>query len=188
MDLRSVGDLVSVTAAGEKVDYLWFWGHQPERDGRPGRGCLSQWWPVRFTLGGAHFESAEHYMMWGKAVLFGDTENAARVLAAPTPKEAKELGRQVRGFDSGVWRAHRFETVVRGNVAKFGQHAELAAYLLGTGDRVLVEASPVDRVWGIGLAADDPRAEDPAQWRGLNLLGFALMAARAQLRGGQSGD
>ncbi|WP_433575049.1 NADAR family protein [Nocardia brasiliensis] len=188
MDLRSVGDLVGATAAGEKVDYLWFWGHQPERDGQPGPGCLSQWWPVRFTVDGARFESAEHYMMWGKAVLFGDTENAARVLAAPTPKDAKELGRQVRGFDSGVWRAHRFETVVRGNVAKFGQHAELAAYLLGTEDRVLVEASPVDRVWGIGLAADDPRAEDPAQWRGLNLLGFALMAARARLRGGRPGD
>lgn len=188
MDLRSVDDLVSAIAAGQQVDYLRFWGHQPERDGRLGPGCLSQWWPARFTVAGARFESAEHYMMWGKAMLFGDTENATRVLAARTPREAKEFGRQVRGFDSGVWRAHRFETVLRGNMAKFGQDAALTDYLLGTGDRVLVEASPVDLVWGIGFTADDPRAADPAQWRGLNLLGFALMGARAALRAGRTVD
>ncbi|MEV6558681.1 NADAR family protein [Nocardia sp. NPDC051756] len=185
MNLRSVGDLVRVTTAGEKVDYLLFWGHQPERSGRIGASCLSQWWPAPFVLDGLEFASAEHYMMWGKARLFGDTDNAERVLAAPTPKAAKALGREVRGFDGKVWSAHRYDVVVRGNVAKFGQHAELTEYLLGTGDRVLVEASPVDQIWGIGLAADDPRAEDPAQWPGLNLLGFALMAARAELRGGQ---
>ncbi|QBS45575.1 NADAR family protein [Nocardia sp. CS682] len=188
MHLRSVGDLVEATAAGEKVDYLMFWGHQPERSGRIGPSCLSQWWPASFVLDGAEFRSAEHYMMWGKARLFGDVDNAERVLAAPTPKAAKALGREVRGFDSRVWSAHRYEIVVRGNVAKFGQHAELAEYLLGTGDRVLVEASPVDRIWGIGLGADDPRAEDPVQWQGLNLLGFALMDARAELRGGQPTD
>ncbi|GAA5079144.1 NADAR family protein [Nocardia iowensis] len=185
MSLRSVSDLVRVTTAGEKLDYLFFWGHQPERGGRIGASCLSQWWLASFTVDGNTFASAEHYMMWGKAVLFGDKENAERVLAAETPKAAKALGREVRGFDGKVWSAHRYEIVVRGNVAKFGQHAELLEYLLGTGERVLVEASPVDRVWGIGLAADDPRAEDPARWQGLNLLGFALMEARAQLRGGQ---
>ncbi|WP_147128680.1 NADAR family protein [Nocardia ninae] len=188
MHLRSVGDLVEATAAGEKVDYLMFWGHQPEHRGRIGPSCLSQWWPASFVLDGAEFPSAEHYMMWGKARLFGDVDNAEQVLAAPTPKAAKALGREVRGFDSRVWSARRYEIVVRGNVAKFGQHPELAEYLLGTGDRVLVEASPVDRIWGIGLAADDPRAEDPAQWPGLNLLGFALMDARAALRGGQPTD
>ncbi len=87
----------------------------------------------------------------------------------------------MRGFDSAEWERRRFEYVVEGNVHKFGQDPALRDYLLGTGSRVLVEASPVDRIWGIGLAADDERAPDPARWRGLNLLGFALMEARRRL-------
>lgn len=84
-------------------------------------------------------------------------------------------------MDDQSWTAARWEIVVRGNEAKFAQHPELRAYLAGTGDRVLVEASPVDRIWGIGLAHDDPAAENPELWRGLNLLGFALMEVRARL-------
>ncbi len=121
-------------------------------------------------------------MMWGKAMLFGDTEIAGRVLAAGHPKHAKDLGRKVHGFHRIIWEAKRFDIVVTGNVAKFGQHQDLREYLLGTGNRVLMVASPVDRIWGIGLAANDPRAENPAWWRGLNLLGFALMAVRDELR------
>jgi ribA/ribD-fused uncharacterized protein len=166
--------------------YLCFWGHQPQRDGSIGAGCLSQWWPVSFTVDGLTFASAEHYMMWRKAKLFGDDETAERILGAATPGEAKSLGRRVRGFDETEWEARRYEIVVAGSLAKFGRHEDLRAFLLGTGDRVLVEASPVDRIWGIGLAADDPRAEDPARWRGLNLLGFALMEARAALRAEQT--
>jgi ribA/ribD-fused uncharacterized protein len=75
----------------------------------------------------------------------------------------------------------RFEVVVAGNMAKFGQHAGLRQFLLGTGDRVLVEASPRDTIWGIGLAAGDERAAGPDRWRGLNLLGFALMEVRQRL-------
>ena len=103
-------------------------------------------------------------------------------LAAGLPRQAKDLGRRVRGFDEEKWVATRFELVVRGNLAKFDQHANLREFLLGTGERVLVEASPVDRIWGIGLAADDERAEKPGLWRGLNLLGFALMEVRRALR------
>jgi ribA/ribD-fused uncharacterized protein len=87
-----------------------------------------------------------------------------------------------------VWDEHRYDIVVAGNLAKFDQHPELGAYLLGTGERVLVEASPVDRIWGIGLAADNPRASDPAQWRGLNLLGFGLMDVREILQQRRSCD
>jgi ribA/ribD-fused uncharacterized protein len=87
----------------------------------------------------------------------------------------------VRGFDADRWDAARWEIVVRGNLAKFRQNPELGAFLANTGDRVLVEASPVDRIWGIGLAEDDARAQDPERWRGINLLGFALMEARARL-------
>jgi len=119
--------------------------------------------------------------MAGKARLFGDEAAVEPILAARTPAEAKNLGRLVHGFDEAAWDAARFELVVRGNVAKFGQDPALRAYLLGTGNRVLVEASPRDRVWGIGLGAANERATDPAQWRGRNLLGFALMEARARL-------
>jgi ribA/ribD-fused uncharacterized protein len=131
---------------------------------------------------GERFRSAEHYMMWRKATLFGDTAMAERIQAAVHPRDAKMLGRAVAGYDGRKWVAERFEIVVAGSLAKFGQHDDLRAWLAGTGDRVLVEASPTDRVWGIGLAASDARASDPVRWRGLNLLGFALMQAREQLR------
>ena len=186
--LRSAAELVDALDRGVKIKLLLFWGHQPERDGNAGRGCLSQWWPAEFTAAGHTFATAEHYMMWRKALLFGDHEIAAKVLTAKHPGQAKALGRQVRGFDPGVWEAHQFEVVVAGNVAKFGRHDDLRTYLLSTGERVLVEASPIDPIWGIGLAAEDPRALDPRRWRGRNLLGFALMAARAVLAEGTTGD
>jgi ribA/ribD-fused uncharacterized protein len=181
---RSLPELRALAAAGRRVKYLFFWGHQPQRDGSIGSGCLSQWWPAPFVVDGIRYATAEHYMMIGKARLFGDEAIAEQMLIAPHPGAAKALGRRVRGFDQVAWHAYRFDLVVAGNVAKFSQHPDLGQYLSRTGSRVLVEASPVDRVWGIGLAATDPRAHDPAQWRGSNLLGFALMHARAQLTAG----
>ena len=175
---RTAADLL---ALDHPVKYLLFWGHRPQRDGSVGAGCLSQWWPASFTTDGETFRTAEHYMMWRKATLFGDTASAARILAAGHPRDAKMLGRGVTGFDEQVWVDQRFNIVVAASLAKFGQHSDLRAWLTGTGDRVLVEASPADRVWGIGLAAGDAAASDPRRWRGLNLLGFALMQARATL-------
>ncbi|WP_052721209.1 NADAR family protein [Actinoplanes rectilineatus] len=164
------------------MKYLYFWGHQPEADGSAGAGCLSQWFPSSFTVDGVVFASAEHYMMWGKAQLFGDAAMAEQILAAPHPHAAKKLGGRVSGFVQETWDEHRVPIVVAGNTAKFRQHPALGAYLLGTGARILVEASPMDRIWGIGLTRDDPRAADPAQWRGQNLLGVALMQVRDILR------
>ncbi|MGW1073991.1 NADAR family protein [Streptomyces sp. NPDC002537] len=181
-DARSVAELRAAVARGERVKYVHFWGHRPRPDGRVGHGCFSQWWPSPFTVDGTVYATAEHWMMAGKARLFGDAEAEALVLAAGHPEQAKDAGRAVRGFDEELWRQSRFGLVVEGSVHKFAQHAELGAYLLGTGERVLVEASPLDRIWGIGLAADDERADDPARWRGENLLGFALMEARRRLR------
>ncbi len=169
-------------ARGERVKYLWFWGHRPQRDGGVGPGCLSQWWPSPFTVDGVAYASAEHWMMAGKARLFGDAEAERAALSAAGPAAAKKAGRLVRDFDEEVWERERFALVVAGGVHKFGADPRLREYLLNTGDRVLVEASPLDRIWGIGLAVDDPRAGDPARWRGLNLLGFALMEARDRLR------
>ncbi|MGG2459013.1 NADAR family protein [Streptomyces sp. RGM 3693] len=178
---RSVEELIALTTTGRRVEYVHFWGHRPPRDGGIGASCFSQWWPAPFTVDGVRYATAEHWMMAGKARLFGDAEAERRAIAASHPKQAKDAGRTVRGFTEEVWRQHCFDLVVEGSRHKFGQHPELREFLLNTGPRVLVEASPLDRIWGIGLAADDDRAADPARWRGLNLLGFALMATRQQL-------
>ncbi|MFF6916729.1 NADAR domain-containing protein [Streptomyces sp. NPDC012466] len=174
--------LIRAVRAGARIKYLHFWGHRPRPDGRIGASCLSQWWPAPFTVDGVAYATAEHWMMAAKARLFEDAAAERAVLAAAHPAEAKKAGRLVRGFDEATWRRERFRIVVEGSVHKFGAHPELQGYLLGTGERVLVEASPVDRVWGIGLAADDEAAADPERWRGPNLLGFALMEARERLR------
>ncbi|MFD4140544.1 MULTISPECIES: NADAR family protein [unclassified Streptomyces] len=175
-------ELIKQAAGGTRVKYLHFWGHAPRRDGTLGAGCLSQWWPSPFVVDGVRYATAEHWMMAAKARLFGDAEAERAALEATSPAAAKKAGRLVRGFDEKTWKRERFEIVRAGSVHKFGQDAGLREFLLGTGDRVLVEASPVDLIWGIGLAADDERAEDPTRWRGLNLLGFALMEAREELR------
>ncbi|ROQ76380.1 NADAR family protein [Streptomyces sp. NBC_01260] len=182
--MEHISDLVARAGRGEKVKYLRFWGHRPRADGTIGASCLSQWWPSPFTVDGVTYASAEHWMMAGKARLFGDAAAAQTAVAAKSPAEAKKAGRLVRGFDEAVWERERYALVVAGSLHKFGQDPALREFLLATGDRVLVEASPMDRIWGIGLAADDPRAQDPAAWRGLNLLGFALMDARTGLRAG----
>lgn len=165
---------------GERLKYLFFWGHH-DTQGSSGTGCFSQWYGAPFVVNGQRYPTAEHFMMAEKAALFGDEATRARILVAPSPGTAKALGRQVRGFDEARWAAHRFETVVRANTAKFEQNSACGDVLRSTGARVLVEASPVDRIWGIGLAQDDERARNPIRWRGLNLLGFALMQVRSAL-------
>jgi hypothetical protein len=170
--------------AGWAPDYVLFWGHSASRDAPLGKECLSQWYPARFTLDGETYATAEHYKMARKAVLFGDAEMAAQIRASSEPAEVKALGRKVRGFDAARWEEHRFRIVAAGSRAKFSQNAALRAFLVGTGARVLVEASPSDAIWGIGVAESDPRARDPRRWPGLNLLGFALMHARALLAAG----
>ncbi|BFU45005.1 NADAR family protein [Krasilnikovia sp. MM14-A1004] len=167
---------------GGAVDVLPFWRPRPEADGTAGAGCLSQFWAAPFTVDGTVFPTAEHYMMWRKATLFADAGTARRILAAGDPAAARELGRQVRGFTEQEWTAHRFAAVLDGNLAKFGAHPELRRFLLGTGELVLVEASPADRVWGIGLPPEHPDAGVPGRWRGQNLLGFVLMEVRDRLR------
>jgi ribA/ribD-fused uncharacterized protein len=180
-DVRTVDQLLELIADGGQLKYLTFWGHQPTPGGGAGKGCLSQWWPASFTVDGETYASAEHFMMAAKALLFGDTEIAERIRKAPHPRAAKALGRQVRGFDEQRWAERRFGLVVTGNRAKFGQHPDLRDYLLATGSRILAEASPHDRIWGIGLAAAHEHATSPEHWPGLNLLGFALMEVRRQL-------
>jgi ribA/ribD-fused uncharacterized protein len=163
--------------AGEKLKFVFFWSHQSDKSG-VNASCLSQWYDAPFSVEGQRYATAEHFMMAEKAALFRDKATRQQILAAPNPGAAKALGRKVHGFDESLWERHRFDIVVRANLAKFAQNPELAAFLRRTGDRVLVEASPVDRIWGIGLAQDDEKVHNPNLWRGLNLLGFALMRVR----------
>jgi ribA/ribD-fused uncharacterized protein len=162
--------------------YLFFWGHTPKQKGVVDKSCFSQWYPAAFVVAGDSYATAEHWMMAEKARLFGNDDVRQRIIAAKHPAEAKKLGREVQDFDPQVWDAHKYDLVKTGNYHKFSQHPELHAYLLTTGDRVLVEASPVDAIWGTGLAADHPDAMQPTRWPGQNLLGFALMEVRDQLR------
>lgn len=172
--------LLRAERVGAMPRLLLFWGHKAGA-ARAGPWVLSQWWPASFEVDGTTYFHAEGYMMAEKARLFADGESHQRIMGAKAPAQAKKLGRLVRGFDEALWRAARYEIVVRANLAKFGQHEDLRRYLLSTSRRVLVEASPVDRIWGIGLSSQDDRARRPSEWRGENLLGFALMAVRDRL-------
>jgi hypothetical protein len=177
----NIDELRQSVRAGARPKFVFFWSHEPARAGVFGSECFSQWYPAPFELDGIRFPTAEHYMMWSKARLFGDGAAAAAVLDARDPAEAKRLGRGVRSFVNETWIEHRFEIVLGASIAKFGQNQALGAYLLGTNTSVLAEASPTDCVWGIGLEAAHEHAENPLLWRGLNLLGFALMEARSRL-------
>ena len=142
---------------------------------------FSQWYPCSFVVNGVTFRCAEQFMMYGKAKLFGDDEVGAQILEADHPRTHKALGRKVKNFDQGIWERERMRIVKDGNRAKFTQNAELLATLLATKGTTLVEASPFDKIWGIGLSASDARAQDPKQWKGKNLLGVVLTELRDEL-------
>jgi ribA/ribD-fused uncharacterized protein len=173
--------LTAAMRRGFQPEFLFFWGHHPSTDGQIRKQCLSQWYAASFTVDGITYPTTEHFMMAEKARLFGDTEICEKVLSSPTPENAKQLGRQVKNFNAEIWYQHRFEIIVRGNEAKFGQNQPLKKFLLETKEKILVEASPYDTIWGIGWSENDPGAADPEKWRGLNLLGFALMVVRSRL-------
>ena len=162
--------------------FLFFWGHQPNEDGSISKTCFSQWWLSSFEVNNVTYKTAEHWMMAKKAELFKDHAVLEKILQAKSPAEAKKLGRQVMNYHENLWLAARFEIVKEGNNHKFSQNPELKTFLLNTKNRVLVEASPVDAIWGIGMAGDHKDVMNPEKWRGLNLLGFALMEVRDELR------
>lgn len=161
--------------------FLFFWGHQVSKDGIITKTCFSQWWISPFTVDGIVYETAEHWMMAKKAELFNDMEIKDKILSVKSPAEAKKLGREVRNYSDEVWLKERYEIVKKGNFHKFNQNEDLKTFLLQTNNRIIVEASPVDPIWGIGMASDHKDIENPLKWRGLNLLGFALMEVRDEL-------
>ncbi len=181
--VRTQAQLVELTQSGAAVDFLFFWGHRPSSNGVITKSCLSQWFDAAFILDGKTFFTAEHFMMMKKAEVFGQPALAKEILATKDPRTAKALGRKVANFNEEVWQRERWRIVVEANLLKFGQNKRLGSFLKGTGSSVLVEASPLDEIWGIGLDEKSPDAKQPERWRGLNLLGFALMEVRDVLFG-----
>jgi ribA/ribD-fused uncharacterized protein len=151
--------------------FVLFWGSWP-----------SQFFKAKFEIDNVTYVCCEQFMMAEKARVFGDVETEQAILAAKSPREHNALGRKVRGFDPAIWNTVCRGIVYRGNLAKYEQNSELRESLLATGDRTIVEASPEDRIWGIGLAQDNPRAQQPENWQGTNWLGIALMQVRDELQ------
>ncbi|MGK0291262.1 MAG: ribA/ribD-fused uncharacterized protein [bacterium] len=175
-------ELISFCKKKNRVKYVFFWGHTPPHDRSTNKSCFSQWFEASFEVDGIFYRTAEHFMMAKKAELFNDQENLQKILNAKHPKAAKRLGRKVKDFSAEIWDQNCFDFVVQGNLAKFSQNKQLKDFLLSTKNRVLVEASSYDKIWGIGLQEDHPHAESPEKWQGLNLLGFALMKVRRLLQ------
>ena len=178
-----INDLIKDFQSGKRLKYLFFWGHQPSKDGSISSSCFSQWWISNFVIDEITYPSAEHFMMAEKARLFHDDEMLDKILNSSSPTQAKKFGRNVKGFNPEMWDDNKLDIVRKANTAKFSQNQEMKGFLINTNKRVIVEASPVDRIWGIGLAKDSNHAENPLKWRGENLLGFALMEVREQLNG-----
>lgn len=155
----------------ERDEFEFFWD-----------GPCSQWHDSVFTVDGVEYNCAEQYMMAKKAEFFGDEDIQQEIMEADLPREQKALGRQVRDFDADRWNDVSRDIVYVGNMAKFSQNPHLLEYLLATGDKEIVEASPYDKIWGIGLREEDQRATDRSQWQGTNWLGEVCMAVRTALR------
>jgi len=145
-------------------------------------GPFSQWHPSPFTIDGVAYNCAEQYMMAEKARMFGDEVRESLIMANGSPDVQKRLGREVVGFDDARWKKDARAIVKRGNIAKFSQNADLRAVLFATGNKTLVEASPHDKLWGIGLRKDDQRAQRRSTWRGKNWLGQVLTEVRDELQ------
>jgi ribA/ribD-fused uncharacterized protein len=173
--------LLAEIEKGKNIEYLFFWGHQKSKDGTITASCFSQWWEETFVVNDIAYKTAEHFMMAGKALLFKDKAMFDEIIEAETPNQAKKLGRKVKNFDDLVWKEHKTKIVIEGNFHKFSQHTHLKNFLLSTGNKVIVEASPYDRIWGIGMGKENADAHSPQLWKGLNLLGFALMEVRERL-------
>lgn len=158
-----------------KSDFLFFWGNDVDNP-------YSQWQPSPFTIGDYTFPTAEHWMMLQKALYFKDEESAKIIMSNPNPDAAKRQGRLVKNFDANKWAEVAYDLVVAGNEEKFKQNPDMLKRLLGTGDRVIVEASPYDKIWGIGMGIDHKDIRNPEKWQGENLLGYALMEVRDTLK------
>lgn len=148
--------------------------HNPDEE----NGYLSNWYPSRFAVKDVQFSSMEQFMMYQKAVSFGDGDTARNILETDDAAVIKELGRQVANYNDRYWNGIRQITVFEGLLAKFTQNERLKTQLKMTGEAILAECAVKDRIWGIGLSMYDPDRFDISKWKGQNLLGYALMMVR----------
>ncbi len=170
-----------IVSGNPNTTFIYFWGHTPNPQ-KMTATCLSQWYDCYFVVDGVCYHTTEQFMMASKALLFGDDEVHREIMTAYSPSDHKKLGRKVHDFNPELWDARKYDIVVEGNKAKFGQNPELKEFLLSTGDAILVEASPYDKIWGIGLDRETALKGTVDQWKGENLLGCALMEVRDWLR------
>lgn len=147
------------------------------------KNCFSQWYNCEFEFNGITFSSAEQFMMHEKAILFNDNDSAKRILSTKNPREQKAIGRIVKNFDESIWAKESIEIVYEGNKAKFTQNQNLLNELMKTKGKTLVEASPTDIIWGVGMAKNNEQIQDRNKWVGNNLLGVVLTELREELRG-----
>ena len=166
----------SLIIDGRNYPAVYF--HLPEEP----YGFLSNWYMSDFILDGIKFNSNEQYIMYRKAKLFGDDETAEAILTAETPAEHQTLGQSAKGYNDALWYGIRQMVIARGLYAKFSQKPELKKRLLETEDAYLVECAYKDLNWACGWHLDDDERKDISKWRGKNLLGFALMEVRGQIR------
>ena len=152
-------------------NYVFFWN-----------GIYSQWYKSPMTIDKMEYNSCEQYMMHQKALLFGDSEIAELIMNESNPKEQKKYGRMIKNFDKSVWDKNCLAIVYEGNLAKFSQNKDLKEEMLSTGNRIFVEASPFDNIWGIGMSEDSEGIENPSFWLGLNLLGQALTLVKQEIQ------
>lgn len=164
----------------EEFEYLFFLGHR-EKD-IIDENSFSQWYNAGFITDEGYFLTAEHYMMIKKAQLFKDKEIELKIKNSKILKEVKLLGREVKNFNQNIWNKEAYKIVKEANLNKFSQNKKLKEYLISTSPKILVEASPTDPIWGIGLSKDNPKSKNPKEWQGENLLGFALMEVRDILK------
>ncbi|MCT4614633.1 MAG: NADAR family protein [Marinifilaceae bacterium] len=174
----NIGYLIDIQEKQGVIDCEYFWGHTKNKKQKLGNFCFSQWYESSFVVNGRCFKTTEHWMMANKALLFENYEIYEQIIDCDSPKDVKFLGRKVIGFDEHIWNEMKYEIVLRGNIHKFNQNPELGKYLQSTANKPIVEASPVDKIWGVGLAKDNKNITDVKLWKGLNLLGFALMEVR----------
>lgn len=156
---------------GKDKEYEFFYG-----------GYFSQWYPCEFTENNIKYNCAEQYMMAHKALLFNDIEIYNEIMSTDSPFKHKKLGKKVKNFNEEIWKQHREQIVYQGNLLKFSQNEYLKKYLLSTDDKIIVEASPTDTIWGIGLGEDNSFIWNESNWQGLNLLGIAIMKVRNYLK------
>ena len=155
----------------KKEEFVFFWG-----------GSFSQWCPSTFVIDGVEFNCCEQYMMYKKALMFHDYKIASDIMKTTSPKKQKSLGRKVSNFDKNIWEKYCRKIVYDANMAKFTQNPDMFDELMSTDDKEFCEASPYDKIWGVGLSEDNPLIQDKANWQGTNWLGEALTKVRNNLR------